>query len=356
MLPSDLKIAVYTVALNESQFVERWATSARDSDHLLVVDTGSTDDTLAKLDEFAIEHFAIRVKPWRFDDARNAALALLPGDIDICISLDMDEILAPNWRANLERHWTGNRMRYGYVWSWTAGGRPDLTFHSDKIAGRHTHRWKHPVHEILTPTTEEVECVCPDVLIEHHPDSSKSRGQYLDLLKLSVQEDPHDDRCAHYLGREYFFHRRYEEAIAEFERHLKLPKAVWKPERATSMRYIAKCCNALGDKRNANRWFMQAILEDESREALIDAATFLLAQNQFYITIDLCERALSLEPTTSYMAERYANMEGPYDLAAIAHYHIGQKDKAITLATKALQLNSEDARLQANLTMMVSND
>jgi hypothetical protein len=53
------------------------------------------------------------------------------------------------------------------------------------------------------------------------------------------------------------------------------------------------------------------------------------------------------------MAERYANTEGPYDLAAIAHYHLGQKDKAIGLAKQALQLNPEDARLQSNLTMMV---
>lgn len=351
-----MRIAVYTVALNEAQFVERWAASAHDADHRLVVDTGSTDDTLAKLDEHQIEHFEIRVKPWRFDDARNAALALLPSDIDICISLDMDEILAADWRANLERSWTGNRMRYGYVWSWTANGRPDLTFHSDKIAGRHTHRWRHPVHEVLYPTIDEVECVCPEVLIEHHPDSNKSRGQYLDLLKLSVEEDPHDDRCAHYLGREYFFHRRYEEAIAEFARHLDLPKAVWRPERAASMRYIAKCYNALGDKASAYRWFIQATLEDDtSREALIDAATFLLAQNHFHITIDLCERALSLPLTTSYMAERYANTEGPYDLSAIAYFHLDQKDKALNLATQALQLNPEDARLQLNLTMMVSN-
>jgi tetratricopeptide (TPR) repeat protein len=98
-------------------------------------------------------------------------------------------------------------------------------------------------------------------------------------------------------------------------------------------------------------------LEDEtSREALIDAATFLLAQNHFHITIDLCERALSLPVTTSYMAERYANTEAPYDLSAIAHYHLGQKDKAIGLAKQALQLNPEDARLLSNLTMMVAHD
>jgi glycosyltransferase involved in cell wall biosynthesis len=354
---SDLRIAVYTIALNEAHFVDRWVASARDADCLLVADTGSTDKTVRLLEAFDLHHYQIRVKPWRFDDARNAALALLPSDIDIAVALDMDEILTPNWRKHLEASWTGNRLRYGYVWSWTANGRPDLTFQGDKIAGRHTHRWKHPVHEVLVPTGQEVQSHCPEVLIEHHPDPSKSRGQYLTLLQLSVQEDPHDDRNSHYLGREYFFHRRYKEAIAEFERHLKLPKAVWLPERASSMRYLGKCYQALNDYPNAYKWFVQATLEDSTlREAWIDAATFLLARNNFHITIDFCQRALSLPPTTSYMAERYANNEGPYDLSAIAYYHIGQKEKAIALAQQALQFNPEDARLQNNLKMMVGND
>ena len=41
--------------------------------------------------------------------------------------------------------------------------------------------------------------------LDHHPDPSKSRGQYLPLLELSVQEDSEDDRNVHYLGREYMY-------------------------------------------------------------------------------------------------------------------------------------------------------
>ena len=52
------------------------------------------------------------------------------------------------------------------------------------------------------------------------------------------------------------------------------------------------------------------------------------------------------------MAERYARSEGPYDLSAIAHFHLGHKQVAIELATKALQFNPEDRRLQINLEMM----
>jgi hypothetical protein len=41
-----VKVAVYTISLNESDFFERWYESAKDADYLLIGDTGSSDDTV----------------------------------------------------------------------------------------------------------------------------------------------------------------------------------------------------------------------------------------------------------------------------------------------------------------------
>ena len=97
-----MKIAVYTIALNEQQFVRRWYESAKEADYLLIADTGSTDGTVELAKELGINVVEISIKPWRFDDARNASLASIPADIDYCIALDMDEVLLPGWRAHLE--------------------------------------------------------------------------------------------------------------------------------------------------------------------------------------------------------------------------------------------------------------
>jgi len=348
-----LRVAVYTICLNEEHFADRWAESVKHADFAFVADTGSTDNTIARLDQHRIPAQRINVRPWRFDDARNAALALLPADFDVVISLDMDETLTANWREIIEQNWHGTRLKYGYVWSWL-GDRPNVVFLSDKIAGRFTHRWHHPVHEILVPTVPEVVCTTQDIVIEHHPDGEKSRGHYLDLLILAVKEDPTDDRSAHYLGREYYFHRRYADAIAEFTRHLALPRATWVPERASSMRYIAKCQDAQGDRTAAYQWYLRAALEDSSRESWVEAARFCLSQNAFHATLDFCERALASGATIdTYMAERYANDEGPYDLAAVAHFHLGNRDKAIALAEEAVRRNPVDGRLCSNLATMI---
>ena len=52
-----MRIAVYTIAKNEEAFVQRWFDSAKEADHLLILDTGSTDNTTAQL---ATPQYAIK--------------------------------------------------------------------------------------------------------------------------------------------------------------------------------------------------------------------------------------------------------------------------------------------------------
>jgi glycosyltransferase involved in cell wall biosynthesis len=352
------KIAVYSIARNEEKFAQRWADTVKDADYALVADTGSTDNTVDILQRNIVKVVPINVAPWRFDDARNTALSLLPSDIDVVIALDLDEVLTPGWRDAIEQCWTESttRLRYQYVWSWTPEANPDLVYFADKISARFTHRWKAPVHEVLTATVPETITTCHDVLIEHHPDATKSRSQYLALLKLAVTEDPYDDRNSHYFGREYFYHGMMRQAIDELHRHLALPRATWKAERAASMRYIAKCHESLGETQLANEWYIRATLEEpSSREALIDAARYSLSQKAFYSTIASCQQAIALPVVNGdYMAERYARCEGAFDLMAVACWHVGQRDSAISYAEQAISLNPHDPRLMQNLRMIQS--
>src|ERR1019366_9170149 len=114
----SMKIAISAISKNESLHVDRFCEAAKDSDLISVCDTGSTDNTVDLLLENGATVHLINIDPWRFDDARNAALALLPADIDVVISLDLDEILQPGWREEIERVWVPGttRLRYGFDW------------------------------------------------------------------------------------------------------------------------------------------------------------------------------------------------------------------------------------------------
>ena len=88
-----LKICVYAISKNEEKFVKRWMNSIKDADEIFVLDTGSTDNTVNLLKEMGAKVKTKIIKPWRFDTARNESLKLIPEDYDVCVCLDIDEII-----------------------------------------------------------------------------------------------------------------------------------------------------------------------------------------------------------------------------------------------------------------------
>ena len=346
-----MKVAVYTISLNEEQFVESWYNSAKDADYLLIADTGSSDGTVEKARELGINVIEITVKPWRFDIARNASLAALPADIDYCIALDMDEVLVGDWRGDLERAHGRKvtRPRYKYTWSWSDENEkvPGLQYGGDKVHSRFNYRWKHPVHEVLvTDRIDEVQ-EWYDFEIHHHPDHSKPRSQYFPLLELAVKEDPWDDRNAYYYARELFFNNQFHKAYQEFKRHLSLPTATWRPERASSMRYMAKC--SVGKERE--KWLKQAIGEcPERREPLIDLALYYYEEKRWKDCLNLCKRALRIsEKPMEYLCEEFAWGPIPFDLIAVSAYYLGEYEEALIYGKRALNLDPASQRLKDNL-------
>lgn len=297
-----MKIAVVSIALNEEQFLERWAQSAKEADLLVIGDTGSTDGTVEASHDLGITTHEILVKPWRFDMARNSLLTLIPADIDLVINLDVDEILVDGWRDQLEAAPKANRYGYHYVWSWKENGDPDINFTADKCHTRFGWAWKHPCHEALYPIGDQGPTVPGGFAIHHHPDSSKSRGHYLDLLKLATQEDPADDRMAHYYGREMFLQGDWNGARKELMRHLSLPRAQWRAERAQSLRYIAKMDDF------PERWFWLAVAEDMSRrDALVDLVDLYLKENRVIEAAGMARRALRIgQNPGDYMTTAHA--------------------------------------------------
>ena len=338
-----MKIAVYTITKNEAHFIPRWAESCKEADYRLIVDTGSTDSTVEVARSCGCNVESIVVSPWRFDDARNASLALLPDDIDICIALDADEILTSGWRQALEAmpsHVT--RPRYKYVWSWEAGGKEGLVYSGDKIHARRNYRWIHPVHEVIGCTGEEVQMFCPGLEIHHFPDHSKSRSQYLPLLELAIRERPNDDRNQFYLGREYMFNGRN----ADAERHLlkALELSTWKPERATAMRYLSRVTS------EREHWLLRACAEaPDRREPWVEAARMYYERQEWSLCLACCEKALRIESKPlEYLCEAEAWSWYPYDLASIAAWKIGAHSLSVQYSEKSFQLSPNDARLQNN--------
>jgi len=342
-----MKIAVYTIAKNEEQFVERWAKSCEEADYRFILDTGSTDGTIQRATDLGVTVASATINPWRFDIARNTSLSLLPADIDICIALDMDEVLLPGWREELEKiSEKVTRPRYKYTWSWNQDGTPGLEYGGDKIHRRNGYRWHHPVHEVIVADRIDEVQEWTKLEIHHYPDTSKSRGQYFPLLELAVKEDPADDRNQYYLAREYFFNSMMDKAADMFKRHLNNPSAKWGPERAASWRYLAKC-----DPDNAEYYLAQAIQDAPNRrEALVEMGMLFYNKRDYEKSLMFMEEAILIqEKPLDYLCEEFAWGSLPYDTAAISAFHLGNKDLALRYGTVAVSFDSENQRLLNNL-------
>ena len=100
-----MRIAVYTIAKNEAKHVERWHEATKEADVRIVLDTGSEDNTYDLLLQYGIEAHRATLSDFRFDVARNMALDLIPADVDICVSLDMDEVPDPDFFDKLRQAW-----------------------------------------------------------------------------------------------------------------------------------------------------------------------------------------------------------------------------------------------------------
>nr|WP_298682390.1 tetratricopeptide repeat protein [uncultured Dongia sp.] len=349
-----MKIAVYAIALNEEKFAQRWADSAAEADYRVVADTGSTDGTVALLRHAGVTVHDIAIKPWRFDHARNASLDLVPQDADICIPLDLDEVLLPGWRQALEAAWVPGttRLRYSFVLSWDDKGAPRSFFYARKIHHRHGYIWRHAAHELIYPLPgvhEEI-AWAETLTIHHLPDKAKPRGQYLDLITLAMQEDPADARCAHNYAVELMQHRRYAEAILAFDRYLAMPDATSREERAAAMRYLGRCYTKLGQLDAAGNAYRMACAEaPDAREPWYDLGKFCQDRKDWAGGVAAAEAMLNI---TEWPREHVRILKawgvGPYDFGSICAYHTGQMDLAREWAEKALELAPDDVRLLKN--------
>jgi glycosyltransferase involved in cell wall biosynthesis len=350
-----VKIAVYAISKNEEQFVERFCASAKDADVILIADTGSADRTRDLARACGATVHEICIKPWRFDLARNAALALVPGDVDICISLDLDEVLEPGWREEIEAVWKPETTNLWYLFDWGCG----ITFPYRKIHSRHGYHWHHPCHEDirLDPRVAESREWVNKVLVKHLPDPTKSRGQYMELLEAAVKEDDRDPAHYFYYARELTFYGRWDDGIAALTKYLDMKAASNQNERCYAMRLMGKCYAEKGDTHTAERWFMQAAVEaPNTREPWCELAMLMYRQSRWEECYLHSMRALKVvDRALVYTCDPAVWGAWAHDLASISAWHLGFRDISIEQAKLAVEKEPDNERLLGNLKYVTSS-
>ena len=341
-----MKVAIYTICKNEEKTVERWYESTRDADYHILTDTGSTDGTVALARSLGITVHQVFLNPFRFDDARNASLLVVPEDVDYCVALDADEILAPGWREALEKaHVAGiDRPIYRRLEAFNPDGSVATEFNGFKVHRRFGIRWHYPIHEVPHWYSTEVEKqeFIEGFEVHHHQNKETSRAQYLPLLEMAVKENP-DARNLYYLGRELSYYKQWDRCTEMLKKYLEL--SIFPQERASACRILGQA-----DPKNAEEWFIKGTEEWASRESYLALANHYYLQKDWEACQLVAKRALDFDTKPmEFLAEAWAWGHMADDLVAVSAWQLGDYKTALEHGLKALNISSDDERLQNNV-------
>jgi glycosyltransferase involved in cell wall biosynthesis len=343
-----LKVGIYGPAKNEFKHVDDWYASCKDADVIHIADTGSTDGTKERLIELGVNVTDVRIVPWRFDDAFNTAMYLLPEDVDVCIRLDMDERLQPGWRDALEKAWTPEttRLRYPYVWNWNDDGTPGRQWYCDRIHARRGFRWMGATHEGLCSRVPEVQTFTDDVKIFQYPDQKDKKGD-LELLLESCRDWPQDARLRAYLAREYMYQGQPEKSTETYKEFLAMS---WdRIERGQAMVNLSWT-----DPDNKEFWLRMAATETPGhREPLVNLAQLYYDRKDWPKCYKAAKDALAitLHPM-DYTCTPEAWGWQPHDLLSISAWNLGLYHECREHAALALEKSPNDQRLKNNLKLV----
>jgi len=214
-----------------------------------------------------------------------------------------------------------------------------------------------PCHEYPVPDRiTEVWANTDMLLVIHKPDPTKSRGQYLDILRVSIEENPTEPRNAFYYARELSFHGEWQAAIDQSLRYLALPRATWPNERAYAMRVMAKCYGELKHWAAALDWARRACSESEhTREPWCELARLCYMTERWGECLGAALTCLKITNREKlYTVDPAVWGYQPHDWAAIAAWNLGLHDLALEHARKAVEMQPDDMRLRRNVEMMMA--
>jgi tetratricopeptide (TPR) repeat protein len=221
----------------------------------------------------------------------------------------------------------------------------------DRLHSRWGWTWKYPCHEvnIWYGKHNTIDCDLRKAVIEHLPDNSKSRGQYMELLEMAIKEFPTDARMWTYWCRENFFYNNWQKVIDAATK--KLECGGWDVESAAVCRWAGEAAHQLNNEEEARTWY------DKGRDILplqgepqFGVAMDAYRKQEWQRCLDASLNVLEAPRSNHYCYESAVWDWKAYDLAGIAAYNLKHIDEAILFTGEATKANGpEQERIERNL-------
>jgi len=260
-----MKITACLIVKNEKDHIRDVLSSLVGVDEIVVVDTGSADNTAEIAREFSDKVFTDF--PWidDFAAARNHALSKCTGDW--VLSIDGDEVLEAGGIEKIRKiieAATPEQLHFSVLMTAKSTGQvhnlPRILRNDGAV------RWVGAAHETLSP----VQANRTDVVITYGYSTAHQLDpdRMMRILAKIVNSPGATPRDLYYYAREFWYRKDYVQAKRLFREYVSI--ATWPPEKADALLYEARCAFYLQLGNEARAICTEAIvLNPDFKEALL---------------------------------------------------------------------------------------
>ncbi len=248
---SAITISLCMIVKNEAATIERCLRSvASATDEIIIVDTGSTDQTKEIVRQFTDKIYDF---PWIDDFAAARNFAFSHASQEYILWLDADDVLLSNDLQKLlllkqNADGTVDSYTMNYNVSFDEAGNVVSTLGRNRLVKRSKHfQWIGPVHECLVVGGKIANM---DISVthkkEHHDTYDRNLNIYENRLAKGETFSPRD---LYYYANELNDHQRYEKAIEYYRKALDT-QLCWVEDNISICGKLADCYSVLGDDQN----------------------------------------------------------------------------------------------------------
>lgn len=310
-----MEVTLYAICKNEEKNIEKFLNNSKKFSHTIVVDTGSTDNTVKILEENGIEVHEFLQDEFNFAKARNYALSLV--ETDWAFSLDFNEDVEeffPDGLDVLEKEFTKfNHLRFDELESGEVKQSKEVhtRFHRTK-----SYYWKNAVHEIPffvpTPNYPEETSVNTTIKITKKIENNLSKELfYLEICEREFNKDPKLWYYCWFIFLHYFKTKNYKVALEWGQNFLNASKSYANSFRIDIFTMCSSIFFEVGDFQKSATYAIHAVSEAMamSPDELTKAFSHLFEISVKIKEPNLIVFASGFSPGTQKSLERYSAIQ-----------------------------------------------
>lgn len=345
-----ITISLCMIVKNEEDVLERCLASVADLvDEIIIVDTGSTDQTIQIASKFTKQIFHYT---WcnDFAAARNESFA--HATKDYVLWLDADDILLEEDRNKLRVLKKTLDTRYDavtFVYNYysDADGNPLLLFKRERMVKRQkNYQWNGFVHEYIEINGSVYDS---DITVTHariHQANDRNLNIYKEKKADGIAFTPRDQ---YYYSNELFYHQLWTQAVPEYENLLTLD--TWIEDKIDACCKLSECYQYLNQPIKERQTLLHTMEYTTPRaEAVYRLANSFERQNRFLEAIYWYEVIIAhpdIPENAGFVRPEYWTWR-PHLQLCVCYYKIGDHNKSLEHHKIAYQMNPKEPLIQSN--------